>query len=104
RGERAGHEPLARERSDHVDVAPDRRAVDAGRHGRHGYLPPSSSVRILSGSLSSEPRVVRAASTAAANLPGPPKRASVSGGMNLNRMSAPPGGMPTKCTVSMLWS
>ncbi len=24
--------------------------------------------------------------------------------MNLKRMSAPPGGMPTKCTVSMLWS
>src|SRR6266498_1633046 len=83
----AGHDgPIARGRSDHVDVAPDRPEVDAGRHGLRGYVPPSSSVRILSGSLSSEPSVVRAASTAAANLPGPPNRARVSGGMNLNRM------------------
>jgi len=48
------------------------------------------------GSRSRAPSALTAASTARANSAGPPKRSSVSGRTNLNRMSAVPGGRPTK--------
>src|SRR5262249_9732035 len=74
---------------------------DEIQHRSLRYASPNSSAGMRSGFLTNAASLVIEASTAFANFSGPPNLSSVSGGTNLNRMSAVPGGIPTKCTVSI---
>src|SRR5439155_19217962 len=67
----------------------------ANQHVEHRYASPNKSAESFAGSLTYSPSRVSTSSTAFANRAAPPNFWSVSGGMNLKRMFAVPGRMPT---------
>src|SRR5213078_1983201 len=81
-----------------VDVSED----DGGPPGRHVRLAGGPGAAACP--CSSAARRSTELSTAFAKASAPPKRSSVSGGMNFTSRLEVPGGMPAKWTVRMPWS